>query len=349
MKSAPSATKRRLWDFGHLAALTSIALAEPLFDLLGENGEFFAARDSPGFDNLSFALLLLLLPPLILGLIELLVGLVSEPARQGLHLAFVALLVALIFIQTLKKSIHAADVVLIVLALAIGAAATFAYARAAPVRSFMNVLTFAPLLFLFLFLVTSPVSKVAFASDATARNVGSVTRTNLVVVLFDEFPVSSLMDRSGRVDAKRYPHFAELERASTWFRNAYTIYDSTERAQPAIFDGDYPSKDKLPTSADHPNSIFTLFGKTHRLNVSEEATSVCPRDLCKDESGSDSYWDRLGALSDDLSQVYLHVIAPPDAEEDLPSVSENWGNFGGGGGGGGGSAGQPGGGDNPNT
>jgi Sulfatase len=343
-------TRRRLWDVGHLAALSSIALAQPLFDLLGKNPEFFAARGSPGFDVVSLALILVLVPPLVLGLIEFLVGLASEQARQALHLVFVALLVALIFIQTLKKSIGAADVVLVLLALAIGAAATFAYARAAPVRSFMNVLTFAPLLFLFLFLVTSPVSKVAFASDATARNVGSVTRTNLVVVLFDEFPVSSLMDRSGHVDAKRYPHFAELERTSTWFRNAYTIYDSTERAQPAIFDGDYPSKDKLPTSADHPNSIFTLFGKTHRMNVSEEATSVCPSDLCKSDNGEGSYWDRMSSLYDDLSTVYLHVIAPPDAEHDLPSVSENWGNFGGGGGGGdGGGAGNPGAGNSPNV
>jgi hypothetical protein len=340
-------TKRRLWDFGHLAALSSIALAEPLFDLLGKNPEFFAARGSPGFDVISLALILILVPPLVLSGVELLVGLVSEPARRALHLFFVALLVALIFIQTLKKSVHAADVVLVLLALAIGALATLAYTRAAPVRSFMNVLTPVPLVFLFLFLVVSPVSKVAFASEATARNVGGVSRVNLVVVLFDEFPVSSLMDRTGHVDAKRYPNFAELERTSTWFRNAYTVYDSTERAQPAIFDGDYPSKDKLPTSADHPNSIFTLLAKTHRLNVSEEATSVCPRDLCKDESGSDSYLDRMGSLYDDLSTVYLHVIAPPDAEEDLPSVSENWGNFGGGGGGG--SAGQPGGGDNPNT
>jgi hypothetical protein len=343
-------TKRRLWDFGHLAALSSIALAEPLFDLLGKNPEFFAARGSPGFDIVSFALLLVLVPPLVLSAVEALVGLVSEPARRALHLVLVTLLVALIFIQTLKKSVHVADVVLIVLALAIGALATLAYARAAPVRSFMNVLTPVPLVFLFLFLVVSPVSKVAFASDATARNIGGVSRANLVVVLFDEFPVSSLMDSTGHVDAKRYPNFAELESRSTWFRNAYTVYDSTERAQPAIFDGDYPAKDKLPTSADHPNSIFTLLAKTHRLNVSEEATSVCPRALCKDENGGDSYLDRMGALSDDLSQVYLHVIAPPDAEEDLPSVSENWGNFGGGAGGGGSaSAGQPGAGDSPNV
>ena len=195
---------------------------------------------------MSFALILVMVPPLALSAVELLVGLVSEPARRVVHLGLVTLLLALIFIQTLKKSVHAADVVLVVLALAIGALATLAYARAAPVRSFMNVLSPVPLVFLFLFLAVSPVSKVAFASDATARNVGGVSRANLVVVLFDEFPVSSLMDRTGHVDAKRYPAFAELERTSTWFRNAYTVYDSTERAQPAIFDGDYPRQGQAP-------------------------------------------------------------------------------------------------------
>ena len=54
-------------------------------------------------------------------------------------------------------------------------------------------------------------------------------------------------------------------------------------------DGDLPAKDRLPISADHPNSIFTLFAKTHRLNVSEEATSVCSRDLCTDERADEAY------------------------------------------------------------
>jgi Sulfatase len=35
-------------------------------------------------------------------------------------------------------------------------------------------------------------------------------------------------------------------------------------------------------------------------------------------------------MSEDLGLVWLHVVSPPDIESDLPSVSENWGNFGGG-------------------
>jgi hypothetical protein len=94
-------------------------------------------------------------------------------------------------------------------------------------------------------------------------------------------------------------------------------------------DGDLPAKDRLPISADHPNSIFSLFAKTHRLNVSEEATSVCSRDLCKDTHPEESYGDRISSMTEDLGLVWLHVVSPPNIENDLASVSENWGNFGG--------------------
>ncbi len=102
-------------------------------------------------------------------------------------------------------------------------------------------------------------------------------------------------------------------------------------------DGNYPEKDKrLPTSQDHPNSIFSVLGKTHDMNVSEEATTVCPRDLCKDERQDEPFVDRLKSMTDDLALVYKHVVAPPGMEKDLESVSETWGDFGGGGGGEGG-------------
>ena len=41
---------RRCWDFAHLAVLWAFALAQPLFNLLGKNPEFFAARGAPPFD-----------------------------------------------------------------------------------------------------------------------------------------------------------------------------------------------------------------------------------------------------------------------------------------------------------
>jgi hypothetical protein len=329
----PSLAKDALWRFANLAVLWTFAVAQPLFDLLGDNPEFFAARGSSGFDIISFSVLLVLLPPLLMLGIELLLRPFGRTVFRGAHLVFLAALVTLIAAQALKKSIDASDAVLLGLAAAVGVGLSALYARAEPLRSFLNVLTPAPLVFLLLFLLGSPVSKLAFPEEAGARTIGGVSGAPIVVVLLDELPEDTLVDEHNRIDSVRYPGFAALERTSTWFRNAYTVYDSTERAQPAIMDGDLPAKDRIPVSADHPNSIFTLFAKTHRLHVSEEATSVCPRDLCADERLDEPYGDRLESMSEDLCLVWLHVVSPPGIEGDLASVSENWGDFGGAGGG----------------
>ncbi|MDQ5833518.1 MAG: sulfatase-like hydrolase/transferase [Actinomycetota bacterium] len=318
-----------LWSLLELAVLWTFAVAQPLFDLLKDNPEFFAARGSSGVDVVSFAVLLVVVPPVLLVAVELLIGLAGARARRGVHLVFLALLVALIAAQALKKAFDASDLLLIGLSLAIGGGVAGLYAGAEPVRTFLRVLSPAPLVFLALFLFTNPISKLAFPDEAQARTIGGIARTPIVVVLLDELPSNTLIDARGRIDSERYPGFAELARNATWFKNAYTVYDSTERAQPAIMDGNLPTEDKQPISGDHPNSIFSLFGKTHRMNVSEEATTVCSRDICGDVHVEEGYGGRLSSMSEDLGLVWLHVVSPPDMEADLPSVSENWGNFGG--------------------
>src|ERR671936_3185977 len=54
----------------HLLALCSFAVAQPLFDLLGKNPEFFVAHDSTRGDIVLFALALALGIPLLLLAVE---------------------------------------------------------------------------------------------------------------------------------------------------------------------------------------------------------------------------------------------------------------------------------------
>jgi Sulfatase len=323
------ALRDALWAYLGIAVLWTFAVAQPLFDLLKDNPEFFAARGSSGFDIISWSVVLVVVPPALLLAAELLIGLAGDEVRRVAHLVVIGGLVALIAVQALKKSIGASDTVLIVLSVAIGIGVAALYATADPVRSFLRVLSPVPLVFLALFLFTNPISKLAFPDEAHARTIGGINNAPIVVVLLDELPSNTLIGDHDQIDAKRFPGFGELARTSTWFRNAYTVYDSTERAQPAIMDGNWPNKDKLPTSSDHPNSIFALFGKTHRMNVSEEATSVCSTELCKNTRPDESYFSRMRSMTDDLGLVWLHVVSPPHIEDNLTSVSENWGNFGG--------------------
>ncbi|MEX1142077.1 MAG: sulfatase-like hydrolase/transferase [Thermoleophilaceae bacterium] len=317
-----------LLSFLHLAVLSAFALAQPLFDLLSDNPEFFAARGSTAAEIVTFALVVVLVPPALLLAVELLIGLAGSAARRGAHLVLVALAAAIVFVQALK-GIGAGDWVLIALAVALGAGAAALYARAEPVRSFMTVLSPAPVVFLALFLFISPVSKLTLAGEASAQSIGGIEPVPVVMVVFDELPAISLLDDRGDVDAVRYPGFAQLARDGIWFRNTHTIYDATAKAVPAIMDGDYAEKGLLPISSDHPNSIFALLGKSHVMNVSEAATTVCPRDLCDDVRLDEPFLDRLGSIGEDLGLVYAHVALPPDMEADLPTVSETWGDFGG--------------------
>src|SRR5215213_10207400 len=82
--------KGAFWDFAQLAVLSTFAIAQPLFNLLSDNPEFFAARGAPSFDVVSFGIYAVLLPPLAGIALELLAGLVHRRARQAVHLLLVA-------------------------------------------------------------------------------------------------------------------------------------------------------------------------------------------------------------------------------------------------------------------
>jgi hypothetical protein len=104
----------------------------------------------------------------------------------------------------------------------------------------------------------------------------------VVLLVLDEFPGDSLLGRGGRIDAVRYPSFAALAGDATWFRNAYSVYDSTTKAVPLILDGRAPRPGSEADTRYHPQSIFTALARHGYRTVSrEEATAICPPRLCK--------------------------------------------------------------------
>ena len=129
----------------HLFALSSFAVAQPLFSKLGPAPQYFEAHDVSGLGQLAFALALLLLPPLALIAIEAVAGLASRRFAAGLHTAFVGGLVAVIALPVFGPLPTAVAVALAALC---GLAAAVAYARWPGARSFATALAFAPALFL---------------------------------------------------------------------------------------------------------------------------------------------------------------------------------------------------------
>ncbi len=310
----------------HLTALWAIALARPLFAVLEDSPEFFVARGNTSFDIVALALAVTLVPPMLLLALEALLFRWAS-ARRGVHLFFVAVLMAVIALQLLEELGIGSTLALSLLSVAIGVTGALLYASTRFVPALMSVLALAPALFLLNFLFVSPVSDLVLSKDAEgAESSGVGNPIPVVVVLFDEFSGASLTGRDGRIDASRYPNFARLARGSTWYRNATTVADETPEAVPALLSGRRPAGDQLPIAADHPDNLFTMLGERYRLNVSEPATDLCPERLCGGEEtgGTDT---RLRGLFDDLSVVSAYLVLPEGLEDRLPAVDQNFAGF----------------------
>jgi hypothetical protein len=308
--------------------LWAFAIAQPLLDLLGRTPEFFVARGNGSGDILLLGFGLILLPPAALLGVEALVARLRPALAWPLHLALIALLAAALALQVLTDLASGPAGLLLVAAAGLGATGAFAYSRAAPVRTVLTVLTPAPAVFLVIFLLISPVSKLVLPQDeAAAVETSGGTGAPVVVILFDELPASSLMDADQSIDARRYPSFAELSQQATWFRHATTVADGTETAVPALLSGDIPTADQLPTAFDYPDNLFTLLGGSYRLNVTEDATELCPTDLCG-ERAVPSTGDRLRDLVSDLTIVSGHLLLPDSLRADLPAVDQTFEDFG---------------------
>jgi len=305
----------------HLAVLWSFAVAEPLFDLLGRNGEFFAARGSTSLDVVLFAVALVLVPPALLLGLE---ALTPRRARAVVHLVLLAALVGLLVLQAIRTD-GAPGWLLVAIAAAVGLLAAVIYAAVPAARLVLTVLGPVPLLFVGLFLFHSDVTRLLGSTTPAATAAEAAPRAPAVLVVFDEFPLNSLLDTSGRIDAVRFPNFARLAAGSTWFARDTTIGEGTTHAVPAILTGLLPRAGQFPVYADHPQNLFTLLGGTTRLHVVDEETHLCPARLCPSSQGS--LGGQAKTLAEDTGVVYLHELLPPSLTGGIPSIANGWDDF----------------------
>ncbi len=309
----------------HLAALWAFAFVQPLLDLLGREPQFFVARGNTGADIVLYALAFTVVPPALMALAVWLAGRIRPAVGEAVMVVLVGALVAAILLPP-AGDLLGGSAASVAVAVILGAGAALLYARAAAARTFLTVLSPAPLLFLVLFLAVSPASELVLPG-AEAREAAAVAESDIpvVMVVLDELPTTSLLDARDRIDARRYPAFASLAREATWYRDATTVAGRTTEAVPALVTGRRPREGDLPIAADHPTSLFTLLARSHRLAVEEPITDVCPPDLCSEERPG--MGRRLRTLFADLRVVSSHLLLPEDLRGGLPPIDRDYEGF----------------------
>ena len=99
------------------------------------------------------------------------------------------------------------------------------------------------------------------------------------MVIFDEFPLVSLLNGRREIDSNLFPNLAELAANAYWFRNATTNNESTLLSIPVILSGTLPRQRPfpLPLFREYPRNLFSLLSGSHDLRIREQVTGLNPR------------------------------------------------------------------------
>lgn len=312
----------RMWKyFLHLGTLASLSLAQPIFDLLSQYPQFLVAHHAGPIEIWLLVLLLCLIVPGSVAAVEWLQNRTMGETCK-IRGAGIALFVFPLSLMVLKYVAAIPAIILVVIAVVLTWLSSRAYLRYRIVRLYLTFLAPAVLVVPVLFVTGSSVQRiVAPAKQQGAALVNGVAETPIVMVVFDELSVQSLLDRHGKIDAARFPNFHDFSRQATWYRNTTTVSYSTQYSVPAMLTGNRPKDPTvLPILAEHPNNLFNWLRNSHRLNVFESTTNLCPE--LKESQPRD--FRRMLPLLADLSVVYLHFILPEQLTSGLPDVRHGW-------------------------
>ena len=306
-----------------IAGLWALAVAHPILDVLARAPEFFVAHRADVTDALILAVALAAIGPLVLAACVWATGSANARAGHMLGAACVGLLGSLVAVQ-LSYRLGAAGWLAAALVVAVVAPALYvAWLRSPPFRTFLLLLSPAALVVPAVFLLTGPFAPSAAHPSSAGEPVRS---TPVVLIVFDELSLVSLLDSTGSINAARYPHLAALARDGIWFRNATAVSDYTQYALPSILTGRYPVAASAPTPQDHPDTLFSLVARTHRVEALEAVTALCPRSVCAGDESPRA--ERFRGMTADVAVVAAYVFLPPAARAGLPDLTQNWANFG---------------------
>ncbi len=323
-----SASSMALRDVaGSLMLGVAVAVSNPILDLLSRNLAFFTAHQTVPLDVLGLVLLLTIVLPLVVALPVVILMRLAPGVGPVIYGIVLGLLVAAATLPFIERLIDTTWLVVAV-AIGLGGLAVVACLRFRTLQTLLRWGALVPVFVLASFVFASPASGLIRAPDTVLQETSGVGNPIPVVVLvFDELPIQSLMNGEGNIDSTRFPGFASLLDDFTWFRNTATMHHYTEQVLPMIITGIPYQEDLEPTSVGYPNNLFTMLDSSHDVWAHEELTDFCGPEICREQQHP-SALERWRLLLNDTRVVAAHVVLPAGATGWLPPLDGAWTGFG---------------------
>jgi hypothetical protein len=149
--------------------------------------------------------------------------------------------------------------------------------------------------------------------------------THVVMVVFDEFSGTTLLNDRMEIDARHFPQFARLAGLSTFYRNATTVHPRTPVAVPAILSGRFPVSDLPALASFYPGNLFQTIQSTRAfdMTVFEPITRLFAKRTHHRKSQQPALQKTRGLIRT-LWPIYLQLIITTDLPVDLPPIPPEW-------------------------
>lgn len=301
-------------------------MAQPLYDLLARNPEFFAVRGTSLGETVLFASVVSLGAPLLLVAAMFVTSLLVGSWWRWLYAAIVTLLVGALVLNAVKTvPLPAAS--LAAVALLTGVLVAWALQKWAALQVWSKLLAVSAIVVPLIFFLRVPAATWGGGGGAATLEVPPPEHpVPVVVVVFDELALVSLLGPDGTIDAKSFPNFATLAEQATWYPLATTMSDFTTLAIPSLLSGRIALQHQQPSLADHRDNLFTLLAPYYKIVAQESLTRLCPSTVCTQYR--EPLFRRMRALCEDLGLAFLHIVLPATWGAKLPPVDQTWKDFG---------------------
>ncbi len=310
-------------------SLSTMAIAQPILDLYGKNPTVFSAAKLSSFEVALFVSIIVLLPAVLATGVDRLTRFFGPKVNESARLWIIAGFSFLLGIAVARWVSVDGNVGAFGLGFVFAAVLPIAYDKRKAVREWsrwLSILAVAVAVSAVLQLQPILFQSDGPASDAVVGN----KDVSVLNIVFDEFPLYSLLSDDGTINSERYPGFAALANESTWYRNNVAESNFTHQAVPAILASAVPQQDGGPFLTQYSKNIFTLFAGKTSVGGIEPVTSLCPKSVCKgpDEVTALFEFSRFRNFMRDAGYVYGQRVLPPLLRRYVPSIEGTWGGFG---------------------
>ena len=220
-----------------MAALSAFGLGQPLLQLVSRNSEFLVVHNSQGIDVILLAVALFLIPPVVFSVFVFGAEQIWPQMGRVIHAWILGGLFALTFSPIADQMSGVNGWVTIALIFVTSGFFVFLFLTTSFLRKNLAYLAIAiPVLFL-LFMGSGSIRSIVFPDSSLPDVSDHSVKNPVVVVIFDEFPLSSLMKMDQEIYCELFPNFCRLASSSTWYRNATSVSGATLELWLKVVDG----------------------------------------------------------------------------------------------------------------